>query len=126
MSELASDDPMDVDSMVFSNKEESREVIVTLVEHRDLAATSAGEEHEAARCAVVLAPRKRAASADAIGGRAVKRTLSPRPLAVSLVPSSPVADAVEPAGRSKEQAGAHTLHDLQPMDAPPIALVGES
>ena len=43
-SELESEDPMDVDDMVFSDEEESREVIVTSVEHRDPAATSTSDE----------------------------------------------------------------------------------
>ena len=34
-SELESEDPTDVDDMVFSEEEESREVIVTSVEHRN-------------------------------------------------------------------------------------------
>ena len=41
-SELESEDPMDVDDMVFS-EEETREVNVTLAERHDLAATSAGD-----------------------------------------------------------------------------------
>ena len=43
-SELVSDDPTDLDDMVFSNEAESREVVVTSTEHRDPAAMSAGEE----------------------------------------------------------------------------------
>ena len=43
-SELASEDPTDVDDMVFSEEEESRKVIVTLVEHRDPVTMSAGDE----------------------------------------------------------------------------------
>ena len=105
-SALASDDPTDVDSMVFSDEEESREVVVTSAERRDPSATSAGEENEATRHVVVPAPRKRAASVDAISGRAMKRTWSPRPLAVLLVPSSPVVDVVEQARRSEERTGA--------------------
>ena len=42
-SELASDDPTDVDDMVFSNEDESQEVIVTSVVRRNPVATSAGE-----------------------------------------------------------------------------------
>ena len=86
-SELASDDPTDLDDMVFSDEEESREVVVTSTERRDPAATSAGEEQEAARRAEVPTSRKRAASADAVGGRAAKWTRSPRPSVVSPVPS---------------------------------------
>ena len=67
-SELASDDPTDLDGMVFSNEEESREVVVTSAERRDTTTTSAGEEDEATRRAVVPAPRKHVARTDAIGG----------------------------------------------------------
>ena len=42
-----SDDPTDVDDMVFSDEEESQEVAVTSTEHRDLAAASTSEEQEA-------------------------------------------------------------------------------
>ena len=48
-SELESEDPTDVDDMVFFEEEESREVIVTSAERRDPAATSAGDEQEASR-----------------------------------------------------------------------------
>ena len=43
-SKLESEDPTDVDDMIFSEEEESREVIVTLVERRDPAAMFAGDE----------------------------------------------------------------------------------
>ena len=43
-SELVSEDPMDVDDMVFSKEEESPEVILTSAERRDPAATSTGDE----------------------------------------------------------------------------------
>ena len=42
-SELSSDDPTDLDDMVFSDEEESQEVIVTSVVRRNPVATSAGE-----------------------------------------------------------------------------------
>ena len=61
---------MNVDDMVFSEEEESREVVVTSAEPRDPVATFAGDEQEAAWCAVASTPRKRAASADVIGERA--------------------------------------------------------
>ena len=70
-SELASEDPTDVDDMVFS-EEQSREVVVTSAERRDPAATSAGEEREATRHAVASTLRKLAVSADAVGERAAK------------------------------------------------------
>ena len=66
-SELVSDDPMDLDDMVFSDEEESQEVVVTSAVRRDPTAMSAGEEQEAARHAEVPASRKRATSTDAIG-----------------------------------------------------------
>ena len=43
-SELTLEDPTDVDDIVFSMEEESWEVIVTSVEHRDPTATSTGDE----------------------------------------------------------------------------------
>ena len=46
-SELTSDDPTDLDDMVFSDEEESREVVVTSAEWRNPVATSTGEEQEA-------------------------------------------------------------------------------
>ena len=102
---LESEDPMDVDDMVFSEEEGSREVVVTLAERRDPTAMSTGDEQEATRRAMASAPRKRVASADTVGERAVKRTRSPHPLVASLVPSLPVADVAEQAGRSTEQTG---------------------
>ena len=43
-SNVESEDPIDVDDMVFSKEEESREVVVTLAEHRNPTAMSAGDE----------------------------------------------------------------------------------
>ena len=131
-SEQASDDsPTDLDDMVFSDEEESREVVVTLAEHRGPTATSAGGEQEAARRAAVPASRKRTASADIIGERAVKRPRSPRPLAASPVPSSSVAGMAEGAGRSEEWTDACAATelvptmDLQPKEAFPVATAVE-
>ena len=104
-SELTSDDPTDLDDMVFSDEEESREVVVTSAVRRNPTATSVGEEQEAARRVEVPALRKRAASVDAVGERAAKRTRSPHPSVVPPVPSSPAADAAERAGWSEEQTG---------------------
>ena len=124
-SELTSDDPTDLDNMVFSDTEGSQEVVKTSAERRDPAATSAGEEQEAARRAEVPAARKRAASADAVGERAVKWTQSLHLSAVSPIPLSPVADAAEGAGRSEERTGARAatllvpMSDLQPEEGPP-------
>ena len=91
-SELASDDPIDVDDMVFSDEEGSQEVVMTSAERRGRATTSAGDEQEAARRAAVPASRKRVACADVVGVRAMKRTWSSHPSAVSPVLSLPVAD----------------------------------
>ena len=113
-SELASEDPTNVDDMVFSKEEESWEVVVTSKEHHDPTAMSAGDEQEAERRVVVPAPRKRAASADAVGEREAKRTRSPRPSVASPVPSSPMADAAERARQSEEQTGTHVLVGLVP------------
>ena len=43
-SELASSDPTDLDDMIVSDEEESQEVVVTSVERRGPATTSAGDE----------------------------------------------------------------------------------
>ena len=125
-SELASDDPTDLDDMVFSDEEESREVIVTSVVCRNRTATSAGEEQEATRRAEVPTSRKRAASADVVGERAVKQMRSPCLSAVSPVLLSPVADAAEGARQFEEWTGARAATgpvptpDLQPEEAPPV------
>ena len=66
-SKLESENPTDVDDMVFSVEEKSWEVVVTSVERRDPTTPSAGDEQEATRRVVASAPRKRAASANAIG-----------------------------------------------------------
>jgi len=97
-SDIESEDPTEVDDMVFSEEEESQEVVVTSVVRHDPTVMSAGDEQEAERRAVVPAPRKHAASTDAIGEQEVKRTRSPRPLVASSVMSSPTADAAEQAG----------------------------
>ena len=76
--------------MNFFEEEESREVVVTSVERRDPTAMSAGDEQEAERRAEVPVPRKRAASADAVGEWEAKRTRSPRPTKVS--PASSLTD----------------------------------
>ena len=95
-------------------------------EHCDPSAMSACEEHEATWRVVVPAPRKRVASTDVVGGWAVKRTWSPRPLAVSPVPSSPTTDMAERAGRSEEWSGVCAATgpmptpNLQPEEAPPV------
>ena len=61
-SDVESEGPTDVDDMVFSEEEESREVIVTSAERRDPTVMSAGDEQEVERRMVVPVPRKRAAS----------------------------------------------------------------
>jgi len=113
-SDVESEAPREVDDMIFSEEEESREVAVTSVERRDPAAMSAGDEQEAERRAVVPMPRKRAASVDAIGEWEAKRTRSPRPSVVSPVSSPPTADAAEQAGWSEERAGTRASPGLVP------------
>ena len=84
-SELESKDPTEVgDDMIFSEEEESREVIVTSAERCDPTAAHAGGEQEAKRHSDVPASRKHAASSNAIVEREVKRVRSPRPLEASL------------------------------------------
>ena len=101
-SELASDDPTDMDDMVFSDEEESGEVGVTSAEHRDTAMSSAGDELVVARHAADPSSRKRAAGVDIVGERASKRTRSSRLLTASPAPPPPVVDVVEQGGRSAE------------------------
>ena len=132
-SELELEDPTEVgDDMIFFSKEESWEIVVTLAQHRDPVAASAGDEQEVEWCMVVPAPRKSAASIDAIGEQEAKRTRSPCPLVASPVPSPPAADVAEQAGRSEERIGTHAslrplpARDSQLEDAPPAALVGKS
>ena len=109
--ELKLEDPTDVDDMVFSEEEESREVVVTSVERRDPAAMSAGDEREATRRAVASMLRKHAASADTVGEQAAKWMRSPRPLAAA----SPVGDAANQVGWSEERAGTCALSGPVPM-----------
>ena len=100
---------MDLDDMVFSDEEESREAVVTLAVRCDPTATSVGEEQEAARRAEVPTSRKRAASADTVGERALKQTWSPRPSVAPPVPSPPTVDVAGRAGRSEERTGARAV-----------------
>ena len=102
-SKLESEDPTDVDDMVFSKEEESREVVVTSAEHCDPTAMSAGDEQEVERHAVVPVLRKRAMSVDAVGEREAKRTRSPCPLVASPVLSPPTVDSTEKAGWFEER-----------------------
>ncbi|XP_066365354.1 uncharacterized protein [Miscanthus floridulus] len=117
--------------MVFFDEEESREVVVTLVDHCGPAVMSAGGEQEATRHAVVPASRKRTTSADVVGERAVKRPRSPRPLAASPVPSSSMVGAAERAGRFEERTGTRAATkpvpttDLQLKEAFPGAAAVE-
>ena len=104
-SELESEDPTDVDDMVFSKEEESQEVIVTSAESRNPTATSASDEREATRRAVASAPKKRVASADDVDKRTTKRTWSPRPFEAASVSLPPVANTAEQTGQSEERAG---------------------
>ena len=95
-SELESEDPTKVgDDMIFSEEEESREVIATSAERRDPVAASAAGEQEAERRSDIPAPRKCATSTDIVGEREAKRTRSPRPLVASSISSPPAAGATE-------------------------------
>ena len=94
-SELELEDPTEVDGMIFSEEEESQEVVVTSAEHDDPTAMSTGDEQEAERRSEVPMPRKRAASADAIGEREAKRTRSSRPSVAPPVSSPPAAGMAE-------------------------------
>ena len=124
-SELTSDDPMDLDDMIFSDEEESREVAVTSAERHDPTVASAGEEQEAAWRVEVPVSRKRAASVDVVGEWVAKRTRSSCPSVALPAPSSPVADVARQARRSKERAGTCAAMgpvptpDLRPEEAPP-------
>ena len=113
-SERESEDPIEVDDMIFSEEEESQEVVVTSAERRDPVATSVGDERKAKSHATVPMPRKRAASVDAIGEWEAKRTRSPRPSVVSPVSSPPTADAAEQAGWSEERASTRASPGLVP------------
>ena len=105
-SELESEDPIDVDDMVFSK--------------------------EAERHAVVPVPRKRAASVDAVGEWEAKRMRSPCPSVALPVPSPPTVDVAEQGERSEEWAstraspGSVPVRHSQSEEAKPAALVGAS
>ena len=90
--------------MIFSEEEEIREVVVTSAECRDPTAMFAGDEQGEERHAEVPMLRKRAARADAVGEREVKRTRSPCPSVASPVSSPPAAGVTEQARRSEERA----------------------
>ena len=128
-SELESEVPTEVDDIIFSEEEESWEVVVTSAERHDPTAISAGDEQETERHAEVPVPRKRAASADVIGEREAKRTRSPHPSVASPVSSPPAVYAVEQAEWFDEWAytraspGPVLACDSQPEDAPPAAPV---
>ena len=98
-SELTSDDPTDLDDMVFFDEEGSREVVVTSAERHDPAVTSAGDEQEAERHVVVPMLRKRTVSADTVGEWEAKQTRSPRPSVASPVSSPPATGVAEQARR---------------------------
>ena len=102
-SELALDDPMDLDDMVFSDEEESGGVVATSEERRDTTTSSVGDELVVAHRAADPSSRKRAASADVVGERTSKRTRSPHPLTMSPAPSPPMVDMAEQGGRSIEE-----------------------
>ena len=76
--ELESEDPIEVgDDMIFSEEEESWEVVATSAERRDPVAASAAGEQEVERRSDVPMPRKRAARTDAISEREVMLSAGP-------------------------------------------------
>ncbi|XP_066323431.1 uncharacterized protein [Miscanthus floridulus] len=94
--------PIPLNASVVSKLEESQEVVVTSVEHRNPTAMSASDEQEAKRRVVVPMLRKHEASVDTIDEREAKQTQSPRPLVASPVSSPPVVDVAEQAKWSKD------------------------
>lgn len=131
-SELVSDNPTDLDDMVFSDEGESGGVVATSAERRDIATSSAGDELVAMCHAADPLSRKHAASADVIGERALKRMRSPCPLTASLALSPPIADVAKQGGWSAEewtntQASLRLvlMHDSQPGEDLPAAGVVE-
>ena len=114
-SELESEDSTVVDDMIFSEEEESREVVATLVERCDPMAAHTGGEQDTERHGDVPAPRKHAASADTVGEREAKRTRSPCPSEVSLASSPPIVGTAGEARRSKEQAHTHASSGPAPV-----------
>ena len=94
--------------MIFSEEEESREVVATSMERRDLVVASAGDEQEVERHGDVPTPRKHAVSVDAVSEWEAKRTRSPPPLVVSPVSSPPAVGTAEQARRSEERVHTHT------------------
>ena len=113
-SELESEDPTQVDDMIFSEEEESQEVVVTSADCQDPTAMSTGDEQEAERCAMVPMLRKRAASADTTGEWEAKRTRSPWPSVALPISSLPATSTAEQARRSEERACTHASLELVP------------
>ena len=99
--------------MIFSEEEESREVVATSAKRCDPVVASTGGEQEAERRNDVPTPRKQAASMDSIGEREAKQTQSPRPSVASPVLSPPTMGTTEQARWSEELAC--TRASLGPM-----------
>ena len=117
--ELELEDPTEVgDDTIFSEEEESREVVATSVERHDPMVASASGEQEAERRGDVPAPRKRATSANAVGEREVKRTWSPRPSKALPASSPPALGVAEQAKWSRERARTRTSSGLAPVRDP--------
>ena len=110
--ELTSDDPTDLDDMVFSDEEESGGVIATSMDRCDTATSSAGDELVAARRVADPSSRKHIVGADIVGERASKQMRSPRPLTASLAPSPPIVDVAGQGGWSEERTGARVPREL--------------
>ena len=119
MSDVESEDPTKVgNDMIFSEEEESQEVIVTSVEPHDPMAMSAGGEQEAERHSDVPTPRKDATSSDAIGERQAKRTRLPCPSEASSALPPPTPGMAVQAGRSEERVRTPTSSGPAPARDP--------
>jgi len=114
-SELELEDSTEVgDDVIFSMEDEGREVVATSAERCDPTAAHAGGEQEAEGHYDVPAPRKHAASTDAVGEWEAKRTWSPCPSEVSPASSPPVVGAVGQARQSEEWAHTRMSSGLAP------------
>ena len=117
--ELESEDPTEMgDNMISSEEEGGWEVIVTLVEHREPAATSASGGQDVERCGDVPMLRKHAASSDVVDEREAKWTRSPRPSEASSALSPLALGAVGQARQSEEWAHTHVSSGLAPVRDP--------
>ena len=109
--ELESEDPMEMgDDMISSEEEGGRDAGATSASHREPAAAPASGGQDTERRGDAPAPRRRAASSDAVGEREAKRTRSPHLL--------------EEWPHTHASSGPASARDPQWGDAPPAAPVG--